>query len=196
MSKYSGLGQVSGETSKLHSSLFRLLHERSPTWSGSPPWLIANTPRKLRAEINPHHPPLTKINSSCHLLQILGLSKVLLQQQDWNFAWQFPKWKSQNHRIAERGHLAQSPCSEQGHLQLDQVAQSHIQPGLECFLHCFSGAFLDTTFRMRENFCLVLCLSFKLKGGNYTKKYWFEAKLHVSLHTCTHSIFVSQQVIV
>ena len=32
-----------------------------------------------------------------------------------------------------RGHLAQPPCSEQGHLQLDQVAQSPVQPGLECF---------------------------------------------------------------
>jgi len=31
-----------------------------------------------------------------------------------------------------RGHLAQPPCSEQGHLQLDQSAQSSIQPGLEC----------------------------------------------------------------
>ena len=32
-----------------------------------------------------------------------------------------------------RGHLAQLPCSEQQYLQLDQVAQSSIQPGLECF---------------------------------------------------------------
>jgi len=29
-----------------------------------------------------------------------------------------------------RGHLAQPPCNEQGHLQLDHVAQSPIQPGL------------------------------------------------------------------
>ena len=29
-----------------------------------------------------------------------------------------------------RGYLS---CSEQGHLQLDQVAQSPVQPGLECF---------------------------------------------------------------
>jgi len=40
-----------------------------------------------------------------------------------------------------RGHLAQPPCSEQGYLQLDQVAQSPVQPGLECFqgwvLHYF-----------------------------------------------------------
>jgi len=40
------------------------------------------------------------------------------------------------HRIIERfglegtfrGHLAQHPCSEQGHLQLDQVAQRPVQP--------------------------------------------------------------------
>jgi len=31
-----------------------------------------------------------------------------------------------------RGPLAQPPCSEQGHLQPDQVAQSPVQPGLEC----------------------------------------------------------------
>jgi len=42
-----------------------------------------------------------------------------------------------------RGHLVQPPCSEQGHLQLDQIAQSPVQPGLECLqgsgLHCLSG---------------------------------------------------------
>jgi len=32
-----------------------------------------------------------------------------------------------------KGHLAQPRCNEQGHLQLDQVAQSPIQPDLECF---------------------------------------------------------------
>ena len=31
-----------------------------------------------------------------------------------------------------KDHLVQSPCNEQGHLQLDQVAQSPVQPGLEC----------------------------------------------------------------
>jgi len=37
----------------------------------------------------------------------------------------------------------QSPCHEQGHPPLDQVAQSSIQPGLEQFqgggIHSFSG---------------------------------------------------------
>ena len=41
------------------------------------------------------------------------------------------------------GHIDHPPCSEQGHLQLDQVAQSPVQPGLECFqgwgLHYLSG---------------------------------------------------------
>ena len=45
------------------------------------------------------------------------------------------------HRIIEwlrlqdalKGHLDQPPCNEQGHLQLDQVAQSPVQPDLECF---------------------------------------------------------------
>jgi len=37
----------------------------------------------------------------------------------------------------------QPPCHDQGHLPLDQVAQSSIQPGLEHFqgggIHSFSG---------------------------------------------------------
>ena len=32
-----------------------------------------------------------------------------------------------------KDHLVQPPCSEQGHFQWDQVAQSPVQPGLECF---------------------------------------------------------------
>ena len=56
-----------------------------------------------------------------------------------------------NHRITEcyglegtfRGHLAHSPCSEQGYLQPDEVTQRPVQSGLECFqtwhLHYFSG---------------------------------------------------------
>jgi len=32
-----------------------------------------------------------------------------------------------------RHHPVQPPCSEQGHLQPDQVARSPIQPGLGCF---------------------------------------------------------------
>ena len=32
-----------------------------------------------------------------------------------------------------KGGLVQPPCKEQVHLQLDQVAQSPIQPGLEWF---------------------------------------------------------------
>ena len=31
-----------------------------------------------------------------------------------------------------QGYLVHPPCSEQGHLQPDQVAQSPVQPGLEC----------------------------------------------------------------
>jgi len=42
-----------------------------------------------------------------------------------------------------RGQLAQPSYSEQGHFQPDQVAQSSIQPGVECFqgggLHYLSG---------------------------------------------------------
>jgi len=31
-----------------------------------------------------------------------------------------------------KGHLVQLPCNEQGYLQIDQIAQSLIQPDLEC----------------------------------------------------------------
>ena len=49
-------------------------------------------------------------------------------------------YMSQNRRIKElpelegtlRGHLIQLPCTEQGHLQLESVAQSPAQSGLEC----------------------------------------------------------------
>ena len=41
-----------------------------------------------------------------------------------------------------KGHLVQLPYNEQGHLQLEQAAQSPIQPDLECLqregIHCFS----------------------------------------------------------
>ena len=45
------------------------------------------------------------------------------------------------HRITEqfelegtfKDHLVQPPCSEQGHIPLDQVAQSPVQPDRECF---------------------------------------------------------------
>jgi len=44
--------------------------------------------------------------------------------------------ESQNHMVGLgatfEGHLVQPPCSKQGHLQLGQVAQSPIQPSLEC----------------------------------------------------------------
>lgn len=34
-----------------------------------------------------------------------------------------------------KGHLVKLPCRKQGHLQLDQVAQSSVQPDLECSRH-------------------------------------------------------------
>ena len=59
-----------------------------------------------------------------------------------------------NHRITEsfelegtfEGKLVQHPCNVQGYLQLDQVAQSPVQPDVKCLLtwgvHCFSDEHL------------------------------------------------------
>ena len=64
--------------------------------------------------------------------------------------------ESQNHRIIEtfalegafKGHLVQPSCTEEGHLQLDQVAQSPIQTDLECLqgrdTHHLSGNLLQS----------------------------------------------------
>jgi len=49
--------------------------------------------------------------------------------------------KYKNHRVIElfesegiiKCHLVQPFCNEQGHIQLDQVAQSPVQPSPECF---------------------------------------------------------------
>ncbi|KAK4810711.1 hypothetical protein QYF61_007685 [Mycteria americana] len=45
--------------------------------------------------------------------------------------------------FTDLGHLVQPPCHRQGHLQLNQVTQSPVQPDLECFrgwgLHYLSG---------------------------------------------------------
>ena len=46
-----------------------------------------------------------------------------------------------------KGHLVQLPCNEQGHLQLEQVAQSPVQPDLECLQ---GWASLDNLFQ-----CLI-----------------------------------------
>ena len=63
-----------------------------------------------------------------------------------------------------RGNLAQPPCSEQGRLQLDQVAQRPVQPDLECFqrqgLHYLSGQpHRCFTTVMVKNFFLIASLN-------------------------------------
>jgi len=69
-----------------------------------------------------------------------GLDWMVIMADGWDTS------HSWNHRMLEktiRNHLAQTPFSEQGYLQLDQVAQSPVQPGLECFqgwgIHHLSG---------------------------------------------------------
>ena len=70
-----------------------------------------------------------------------------------------------------RAHLAQLPYNEQGHLQLDQVAQSPIQPDLECCqgwgIYHLSGQSVPVFHHPRcKNFFLISSLnlpSFSLK---------------------------------
>jgi len=59
--------------------------------------------------------------------------------------------ESQNHRMVWVGrdltyHLVPTPCHGQGHLPLDQVAQSPIQPGLD---HCQGGG--SHSFSVKTN---------------------------------------------
>ena len=63
---------------------------------------------------------------------------------------------------AFRGHLAQPPCSEQGLLQLDQVAQSPIQPDLSrdgASATSLGNPFLYFTTLIVKNFFLVSSLN-------------------------------------
>jgi len=55
-----------------------------------------------------------------------------------------------------KGHLAQSPCNKQGHLQLDQVAQGLIQSRLESFQGC--GGTSTTPLGNLFQFLIILTL--------------------------------------
>ena len=46
-----------------------------------------------------------------------------------------------------KGHLVQLPCSEQGHLQLHQAAQSPVQPDLQCLKGWASTTSLGNLFQ-------------------------------------------------
>ena len=46
------------------------------------------------------------------------------------------------------GQLVQLPCSEQGHLQLDHIAQNPIQPDLGCLQGQLSGQPLPVHFSL------------------------------------------------
>ena len=94
---------------------------------------------------------------SCPRVAALMYTRCQHEQEgeDWvvkNRLWKQGAWVSwfhcrrvpalgQSHWIRERfrlegaikGHLVQRPCNDQGHLQLDQVSQSPLQPDLECF---------------------------------------------------------------
>ena len=66
-----------------------------------------------------------------------------------------------------KGHLAKLPCDEQEHLQLDQVAQSPVQPDLECLqgweIHHLSGQPVPVphhSYCKKRNFFLIFNLNF------------------------------------
>ena len=96
------------------------------------------TPQILRTELflEPWIPELQKLGGDVTVM-------VNLDTGNWAGikALAYCQTNLINYRIIEcfglegtfRGHLAQPPCNKQGHLQLDQVVQSPIQPGLECF---------------------------------------------------------------
>ena len=75
-----------------------------------------------------------KLRFALHTLLLSSLMQALYSSQS-------PLLFAMLNRIIEwfgwegtfKGRLVQSPCNEQGYLQLDQVAQSSIQPDLECF---------------------------------------------------------------
>jgi len=69
-----------------------------------------------------------------------------------------------------KGHLVQLPCSEQGHSQLDQVAQSPVQPDLELHqrqgIHHLSGQTISVLHylynkKLSLNYFFVLALMFQ-----------------------------------
>ena len=72
-----------------------------------------------------------------HVISALRCTAKASERKEWLFPIVYSLCC---HRIIElfefegtlKGHLVQLPCTEQGHLQLDQVAQSPIQPDLEC----------------------------------------------------------------
>ena len=58
-------------------------------------------------------------------------------------------YQSRNHRMAwvEKNHNVHPvppPCYVQGHQPADQAAQSHIQPGLECFQGWEGSLFINS----------------------------------------------------
>ena len=74
----------------------------------------------------------------------LAVELIGTKVSNWNCMSCFGEWgrRKRLHCLKEselfelggtfKGHLVQLPCSEQGHLQLHQVAQSPIQADLEC----------------------------------------------------------------
>ena len=70
-----------------------------------------------------------------------------------------------------KGHLVQLPCNKQGHLQLDQVAQSPVQPDLECLrgwgIHHTSGQPVPV---FNHFYCIYLFLIFSINLPYFSLK--------------------------
>ena len=67
-----------------------------------------------------------------------------------------------------KSHLVQLPCNEQGHLQLHQVAQSPIQPDIECLqgwgIHHLSGQPVPVPHFIVKNLYLITSLNLPSSG--------------------------------
>jgi len=101
------------------------------------------------------------------------------------------KIKNLNHSMVWVGrnfkdHLVPSPCHEQGHLPLDQVAQSSIQPGLE---HCQGGASTASLSNLCQCLITLIVKNFFLISSLNLPSFSFKPlPLLLSLHALVKSL--------
>jgi len=104
-------------------------------------WQVTGPAREL-TKLDSASPCLFATEQTCEMFGLVVAMGVWLVTRSYtHMLIRTPTSVYVFHRIIEcsglegtfRGHLAQPPCSEQRHLQSDQVAQSAVRPGLKCF---------------------------------------------------------------